>query len=555
MNMRRAWTLPLLSALAVALMARPSWAQGGTTADGGAPPGYPQPSAAGIPLAMMPAGYAPQAAPPGGYYMPAGPAYSPYAMAPAAYTGGPIAADGAIAPQMPAQFPVGHAPDVYGAYGYVPTNGGAPGYGPPDYGQGGYGPIAYGQGGGQPMGPGYDPSYGMSGGPMPGGPMGGPAYGGPGTDGCQFCGGYGCDNCRGGIFGHHRGYQGGHGSWLPNGLLGDVLGLVAPYPDGGCAAVRWFDFAVDYMMLKRDNTGRSDQAFTSLGIAGPTVLSANDLDFGSYEPGFRFTGAFQVGSANSVEFTYFGQFHYDARATARAPGALFSVYSDFGLVPFGGFAEFDMADFQQIDYTSSIDSFEVNWRNRWMAPNCRYQGSWTVGVRHFILDEKLRYATSSYANGIVSGIGVIPARSQSDTDVTNNLTGIQFGTDLWVCVLPGLRAGGEVQAGVYGNHMNINTTIGSNLLPDVNEFRERQESNDVAFIGQINLLTTYRINYQWTVRAGYQFLYVEGVALAPENFNPQPPFLNNPFDPRVSFVNDNGNVFYHGWNVGLEFMW
>jgi hypothetical protein len=124
-----------------------------------------------------------------------------------------------------------------------------------------------------------------------------------------------------------------------------------------------------------------------------------------------------------------------------------------------------------------------------------------------------------------------------------------------VCILPGLRAGGEVQAGVYGNHMSINTLVGSNLPGTVTDFTEQLETNDVAFIGQINLLATYRINYQWTLRGGYQFLYVDGLALAIENFNPRPPFFNDPSNPREEIINDNGNIFLHGWNVGLEFMW
>jgi len=371
--------------------------------------------------------------------------------------------------------------------------------------------------------------------------------------GCPYCGGQGCQQCGagGGIFGH--GNHHGDGTWLPNGLLGDVLGLVAPYPDGGCAAVRWYDFAVDYMMLKRDNTGRN-QIVSSVGIAGPPALQTNDLNFGGYRPGFRFTGAYQLGPANSIEFTYFGQFNYTSHATVRSgSGNLFSSFSNFGLLPFGGFTEFDRADFNQINYQSTFDSFEINWRNRWMSPNCRYQGSWLLGVRHFILDEKFRFATSSSTNGQLTGTGFVPARSQDDTDTTNNLTGIQFGTDMWLCLLPGLRAGGELQAGVYGNHMNINTTAGSNQLPNV--FRERLTANDVSFIGQANLLATYRLNYQWTLRGGYTFLFVDGVALASENFNSQAPLLNNPFAPRVARTNDNGNVFYHGWNVGLEFMW
>src|SRR6185295_13638969 len=81
--------------------------------------------------------------------------------------------------------------------------------------------------------------------------------------GCPYCGGQGCQQCQGGYD-----PAGADGTWMPNGLLGDVLGLVAPYPDGGCAAPRWYDFAVDYMMLKRDNTGRSDLVLSTFGVNG-----------------------------------------------------------------------------------------------------------------------------------------------------------------------------------------------------------------------------------------------------------------------------------------------
>src|SRR5205807_5975159 len=200
----------------------------------------------------------------------------------------------------------------------------------------------------------------------------------------------------------------------------------------------------------------------------------------------------------------------------------------------------------------TFDSFEVNWRNRWMAPNCRYQGSWTLGVREFLLDEKFHFASASVANGFQGPVRFVPARGRAQTNTTNDLTGLQIGTDLWVCLLPGLRVGGEFQAGVYGNHANVNNTISSNLTNAV-VGPEKVTDTQVAFIGQANLLATYRLNYQWTLRGGYQFLFVDGVALAPENFNPVPP-TNNPFNPRRPFINVNGDVFYHGWNVGLEYM-
>jgi len=554
MNMRVGWTLAAMAALEMALAAGPAWSQGGpnnTTAGSQAAPASTDPAALAMAQAYQAQAYQAQAYQMQAYQMMAaqqaamyGPAamygqpamYAQPGMQPVAYSQGPASV--LVQPQAPGPFPGGAAPDVYGAYGYAPTDYGQPGYGQPNNGQPGYGPPGYGPdpyAGGAGGAPAYDQSGYAGGGPMGGGPMGG------GQCGDGSCGLPGSEV---------------NGQQLPNGLLGDCLGLIAPYPDGGCAAPRWYDFAVDFMMLKRDNTGRS-QPFTSDGINGPIVLTTNNLDFGQFRPGFRFSAAFQLMAANSLEFTYFGQFNFTSQAAVTSPtGNLFSVFTGFPInIPLiAAFPEFSNANFQQISYQSTFDSFEINWRKRWMAPNCRYQGSWTLGVRHFILDESFFFASSSTANGFVPPFpigGFIPARGLSQTFTTNDLTGIQIGTDAWVCVLPGLRVGGEFQAGVYGNHTNINNVYSTNLTPGT-VVRERLGSNDVSFIGQANLLATYRFNYQWSGRIGYQFLYVDGVALASENFNPLPPLLN---PPRATKINDNGNVFYHGWNIGLEYMW
>jgi hypothetical protein len=448
-------------------------------------------------------GYGPGGMPPG--YMPAG--YAP-AM-PAGYMAGP---------GQP-----GLLPDVNGSYGAAPVA-------PPD--AGGMGPQAL---------MGGDPS--MMGGPMMGGGMmGGGMHGGdPGLMGnCGYCGGMGCDACG-------RGSGG-----LGNGLLGDVFGLVAPYPDGGCAAVRWYDFSVDFMRLRRENAGRN-AVFATDGVNGDPVLSLDDIDL-SEESSFRFSAMFQFGPGSSVEFTYFGLFYWDSRATATGADSLFSAYSEFGLNPIGGYVETDASDLQYIDYESTFDSFEVNFRQRCMAPNCRYQGSWLAGVRYFKLDEDFNYFTQSPANAGLPPDDFTPV-SLTNINVHNNLVGAQVGGDLWVCVLPGLRVGGELKAGVYHNHMALDNTIAVNTgaLP----YLEELTANDVAFVGQADLMMTYRLNYQWTLRAGYQFLFVDGVALAGENFNPVPPpsFAPPPGVVRTASINDNGNVFYHGWNLGLEFMW
>ncbi|MCI0361151.1 MAG: BBP7 family outer membrane beta-barrel protein [Planctomycetaceae bacterium] len=432
---------------------------------------------------------------------------------------------GAGYPAMPAGYmgpggPPGLLPDAYGAYGSAPDG------------------MPMGGGGGMPMGPAQ-------------------IYG----DNCGHCGGMGCGHCggMGGRFGH-----GGHGHGQ-GGLLGDVFGLVAPYPDGGCAAVRWYDFAVDYMALRREDAGRRVD-FASSGVNGPIVLDSTDLDFDA-ESSFRFSAMFQWGAGSNIEFTYFGLFFWDDAASVTDPtNSLFSPFSEFGLnPPPPGFAETDEADFVAIDYESSFDSFEVNFRQRWMAPNCRYQGSCILGVRYFKLDEDFNYFTQSTAHTIPGDPladppipDVIPGLAYN-VNVHNNMVGAQIGGDIWMCILPGLRVGAEGKAAVLANRAAVESTIATNVpdaagvvpAPEIEDLVE----NDVAFLGEANLFVTYRLNYQWTLRGGYQFLYVDGVALGPENFNAAPPLLLDPASTRVAAINDNGAVFYHGWFAGTEFMW
>ncbi len=56
-----------------------------------------------------------------------------------------------------------------------------------------------------------------------------------------YCGGNGCDGCRGGIFGTTKATTAGTARFCPMGTWATCWDLWRPYPDGGCAAVRWFD--------------------------------------------------------------------------------------------------------------------------------------------------------------------------------------------------------------------------------------------------------------------------------------------------------------------------
>lgn len=342
------------------------------------------------------------------------------------------------------------------------------------------------------------------------------------------------------------------GVWGPLGRFcrGPVRGVLShllPFDDGGCCAPHWFDVHAEYVNLQRDDISRrvDFQAATPLG---PIVLSTDDLDFDS-ESGFRITFTRQVGVGSNLEFMYMGTHNWSSSASVTsANDDLFSVYSGFGAFPLAGqgFTETDEASFASIAYSSKIDNVEVNFRQRWQGYGCRLQGSWLAGMRYFQLDEDFIYRTISDAN----------AADQTTTVGTYNaLVGGQGGGDIWLCVIPGLSIGAETKLGFYLNDATAATNIVGTTLVD--PFNESVDDVDAAFVGELSFMLTWRLTQSWSFRGSYDMIWVAGVALAPENFNANPPFLVPAFTnpPRDPFVNTHGDIFLHGFTAGFEYMW
>lgn len=335
--------------------------------------------------------------------------------------------------------------------------------------------------------------------------------------------------------------------------MAGLLGRLLPYTEGGQCAPRWYDITVDAMYLKRDETSRQVN-FTADG-PGPDpniIMSTDDLNFDE-QIGFRFNAAVQVLSTATAEFTYFGLFSWNSTDSRADPaGGLFSPISQFAQFPPGGFPQTDNAIFHSIAYSSSFDNFELNFRRRYTAPNCRVQASFLAGVRYFYLLEDFRHFTEGLDTDPVM-VGNQAGTMDYNIRARNSLTGFQVGGDLWSTVVPGIKAGGELKAGVFGNYGNQTTVILA-TEPDAT-YNENADMNDIAVMADANLMVIWRVNPNWTLRAGYFMMYVDGVALAPEQFNSTaPPNLVSP-SLRTQETNDNGSAFYHGGFAGLEWQW
>ena len=56
----------------------------------------------------------------------------------------------------------------------------------------------------------------------------------------------------------------------------------------------------------------------------------------------------------------------------------------------------------------------------------------------------------------------------------------------------------------------------------------------------------------WSIRGGYEILFMNSVVLAGENFNTASPYGLPGQTPRMPFVADQGDNFYHGGHWALN---
>ncbi len=401
--------------------------------------------------------------------------------------------------------------------------------------------------------------------PYPGAPGGMPAYGPQAPNGGAYGGmpaSYGAPDGEMAVGDEYAygedggGYYGGEeGEYYDDRHLGrNLLDLLLPDPEGGVCAPRWFDASVEAVRLQRDEVARRfyDFAHDGQGAGGTSVLNSNNLDFDA-EYGFKAALAFQVGAGGAIELGYMGTFNFNTAASVTSPtNSLFSVFSNFGNNPAVLFDQVDRTFYQDIQYSSAFNSFEVSYRRRAQGEDCRLQTSWLAGIRYFELNEDFVYNTRR-----INGPDFDYLNYRVHTG--NAMTGFQIGGDAWITLMPGLRMGAELKAGIYGNHARQNTKLlagsaGTTILDSL----ENATANEAALVSEANLMALYRINHKWTVKAGYSFMFIDGVALGIENFNPEPPtFSGAPgfVVRRTPFINTGGNVFYHGATLGLEYMW
>ena len=308
----------------------------------------------------------------------------------------------------------------------------------------------------------------------------------------------------------------------------DSSGCEAVSCDGGCDSscgsasrcVQGWSASLDALFLNRD-------AASNLGGAGLVsrggfkLLDNDDLN-PSTETGYRIGVMMHRNSQVHYEATYFGN-DWDTSRSLVDPNRLDSVL---------GTLDYTLADRIDVRYESEIDNVELN---RWK--NLTRSFSWMLGFRYISLDE---------AFDLTGTDGSFSSNYSIDTE--NDLYGAQIGAKQFARVFHDsvdLSVLGKV--GVFGNDASQKAR-----LQDINgTFNTRDFANSdgtTSFVGEINANATIWLYESLAVRTGYQLMWIDSVALAPEQFQQSSLGAN-------AALNNSGDLFINGAYVGIELQW
>jgi hypothetical protein len=349
-------------------------------------------------------------------------------------------------------------------------------------------------------------------------------------------------------------------------------------------AARWYagvdvlwlarDYPTDALLAQTVNANASTM-FRAVPIPGAPVITLGSVSDTAAQPGLRATVGFRVADRTSVELGYFGlqQWTRSASILGSDPPFVNSPYMGSSIIYSN--KSFDTS--MTARYGSEIHSAEVNARRSFEAGN--WTGSALGGFRYFNLSEQFSLTGMQTFPNVPEGAPPASQTIREQTRVTadNNLFGAQLGAEVGRAFLNdrvSMAVNGK--AGIFANSANQFTTNGASL-PDgsgTSVLAAGRGRTDVAGLYEGGIATTVRVTSRVTVRAGYQVLFVQGLALAPtqlaqtgtairdsfvfvpgsyvpRDFTLPVPATKLPAPGTGSGLDTSGNLLLHGPFVGL----
>lgn len=308
---------------------------------------------------------------------------------------------------------------------------------------------------------------------------------------------------------------------------------------------RVLGYDVSYTPRRKNPVG----TFTTTGIPFDLAPGAR-VTLGKY------LGRDDIDRDRSLEMTYYGGFAYGQQDTWNAlPGS--TLVTPLGINVPG----FDLAQRFSTIHNSNFNSMEWNYKlhrrlgrdQLVMSPNGEWERhaerawlpSLIIGTRVATVSEYFMF-TSRRTNVNFSEFG-----GDYQIGTQNWLWGMNFGGELisqnefyyW-----GLRGRGTPAMNFAANQQSLIGNDQTALLPP-RSVNRASSASEVApgFVGDLSLFAGWNVTPNFSLKAGYDFLWVAGIATATRQFD-----LNNV---RENPIDAGGQIFYNGLSIGCEGSW
>jgi len=308
--------------------------------------------------------------------------------------------------------------------------------------------------------------------------------------------------------------------------------------------------------------GGDEIGLISRGIQGttfPNIVQTTNVDDFNFEAGFRAVARFQMSALHSIEAVYLGGLDWDDRNVVTDENDnLFSVFSDFGNDPFGGFEDSDQASISSVEYDSEFDSVEINFRTAMAPTDERIHTSLLWGFRYLRVDESLDQRIDVLPHfDDINDVPRMAEFTEYSIGVTNDMFGLQGGGESVICLSPGIQLGAEGKIGIFGTTTDFNSNLTSTTLPD--GLTSASQKGGVSFMSDASAFLLWQLHPLFKFRAGYELIFISNIGTASSNYDVDivQASIDSPLlvAQRVIEGDTNDSVFYHGLNFGLEFGW
>ncbi|MEX2189004.1 MAG: BBP7 family outer membrane beta-barrel protein [Pirellulales bacterium] len=303
------------------------------------------------------------------------------------------------------------------------------------------------------------------------------------------------------------------------------------------------------------------------------AMTTETSGFG-YEPGLRVTVGKYLGRDaenrdRTLEFTFWGLNDWTSQhaITAVAPASLFQLFR----TPLDrGIGAYNFSTDHQYTYESDLNSFEMNakvsrrlGRDRMvLTPDGQWERqcdpgktpTFLAGFRTILIDEDFSFDAQRPELLDITSFGGAPidlpaADGQYDISAQNRLFGMQLGAEM-IQQHCNWSFGVRGKLGGYANFVEQSTRVRIvDPFVGLSESNRDERASDVqmAMVAEVGLIGTYQIRPNVALRCAYDFMYLQGLALAPQqlDFNSAP----------TPNVRSGSHQFLNGGSVGLEFVW